>query len=93
MSRRSEGMRSFRELSHRLASNFGAEPAAEMLRALVDTCGGQRLTIPTRADLERERRDMEIRLAFDKGATIRELTFKHRLTSRRIKQILIAPTK
>ena len=81
-------MRSFRELSHRLATNFGAEPAAEMLRALVDTCGGQRITIPTLADLERERRDMEIRLAFDKGTTIRELSITHRISYSRIKQVL-----
>jgi Mor family transcriptional regulator len=70
----------------RLRGRFNGQ-AGEIIRILVDTLGGRRLTFPSRADLERVQRDEAIKAQF-RGSNLQELALRHHRSPRQIRNIL-----
>jgi hypothetical protein len=67
-----------------LADLIGPEAAARLL----DEWGGDRVEIPRLCAHTRARRDRRLRHQRQHGATLRALALEHRLTTRRVRQIL-----
>lgn len=73
----------FREL----AANFGEAPAMAIIKSLVATLGGRRITVPDREELQREERDRRIRARFN-GRNYEEIALSFRLSIRQVRSII-----
>ncbi len=84
---RSGNQEAIEELFGRLQREFG-NMAPMIIKVMVDTVGGLRLTFPDLQDLYREERNRRIKKEFT-GFNYDELAIKYRLKNRQVRRILI----
>lgn len=82
-----EGCESIQRFVHRMISEYGEPVGKSIARALCEEIGGQRISMPSLATLERLERNRQIRLAFN-GRNYRELAIQYGLDERQIRRIV-----
>jgi len=88
MTSRSENCEAIDQLFERLHQEFG-NLAPLIIRLMVESIGGMRITFPDLQDLYRQARNRQIRNEFT-GFNLVELGFKYRLKPRQIRRIVSA---